>query len=202
MERDLECLQLFFLQPFAHFAQRIASAVEIHAFRATTCRGGQFLGGGVEAQQSLDGFVWCFQTEEDLVGLLLITETRGIEWLDEVQIEIPLWLSGRPVVRRAKEQIANPFDATLLPLDLVLPNLVSRHVAGLVRALHELANGAVVSTIKRILRKSLGPLLDLRVVVDVLFQVEIVLLGVWRLGDELTVYRLEGLSKRGLDRGE
>jgi hypothetical protein len=56
-------------------------------------------------------------------GLVLVAETRRLEGLDEVDVEVALGLGRGPIVRRAEEQVAVAFDAALLPLDLVLPDL-------------------------------------------------------------------------------
>ena len=73
------------------------------------------------------------------------------------------------------------------------------NVRRLVRALHELADGTVISAVERDVGEGFGPLLDLSVVIDVLLEVEIILLGVGRLGDELPVDGLQRLSQDRLD---
>jgi hypothetical protein len=75
-------------------------------------------------------------------------------------------------------------------------------VGALVGALHQLLDGAVVGAVQRVVRQGFGTLFDLGVVVDVLLEVEVVLLGVRRLGDELAVDRLDDLPQGGLHGGE
>ena len=70
----------------------------------------------------------------------------------------------------------------------------------LIGAFHELHEGAVVGAVQDVVGQCLSALLDLGVVVDVLLEVEVVLLGVGRLGDELSVHRLDDLAQGRLDR--
>ena len=67
---------------------------------------------------------------------------------------------------------------------------------------HQLFDGTVVGAVERIVGQGFGTLFDLRVVVDVLLEVQVILLGVWSLGDELAVDRLDDLPQRGLHGGE
>ena len=129
---------------------------------------------------------------------MVVAEPRRLERLDEIDVEVPLGLSRRPIVGRAEEEITVALDAPVLPLDLILPDLVAGDVGGLVGALHQLADGAVVGAIERIIGQGFSALLDLGVVIDVLLQIEIVLLGVRRLGDELAVDGLQRLPQDGL----
>ena len=146
-----------------------------------------------------DRVVEPFEPEEHLVRFVIIAEARGFERLDEVDVEVSLGLGGRAVVRCAEEEIAVALDPAVQPFDLVLPYLVASNVRSLVGALHELADGAVVGAVEHVVGEGFGPLLDLSVVVDVLLQIEIVLLGVRRLGDELPVDGLQRLPQDRLD---
>ena len=132
---------------------------------------------------SLDGVIQAFQPEEHLVRPGLAAETRRLKRLNEIDVEVAFGLRRRPIVRGAEKQIAVAIDAVILPLDLVLPDLMAGDVRRLVRALHQLADRAVIGAVERVVRQSLGALLDLGVVIDVLLQIEVVLFGIRRFRD-------------------
>ena len=69
---------------------------------------------------------------------------------------------------------------------------------GGIGALHQLADGAVVSAIEFFVVQRGDLLVNLCVVIDVLFQIEVVLLGVVGLGNKLPVDGLEHLTQHGL----
>ena len=127
---------------------------------------------------TLDRLIQALQAEEDLISLGVIPEPRWFERLNEVDVEVSLRLGRRPIIRRPKKEIPAALDTALLPLDLVLPDLMPGHVGCVVSPLHKLTDRAVVSSIERIVGQSLRTLLDLGIVIDVLFQIEIVLLGI------------------------
>ena len=72
---------------------------------------------------ALDVFVQAFQAEEDFIGQVVVRELALLERRDEVDVEVPLWLGCGPVVRCAKEQVADAIGTAFLPFDLVLPDL-------------------------------------------------------------------------------
>ena len=199
---DLERGHLLFLQPLAHVAQCVFGFVQVDGLGAAAGGRGKVLCCGIKGQMALYGVVQAFEPDEHLIRLVLVAEARGLEGLNEVDVEIALGLGGGPVVRGSEEQVAIAVDAPVLPLDLVLPDLMTRDVGALVGAFHQLLDSAVVGAVQRVIRQGLSTLLDLRVVVDVLLEVEEVLLGVWRLGDELAVDRLDDLTQGGLHGGE
>jgi hypothetical protein len=146
---------------------------------------------------ALEVVVQAREPEEDFVRQAVVGELWLVEGLDEVDVEVAFGLRRGAVVRGAEEQIAHAFDATLLPLELVLPDLEAG-VAQVVAAFHQCLDGAVVGTVERIVGQGFGALFDLRVVVDVFLEVEVVLLRVRRFGDELPVDGLEHLPHHGL----
>ena len=89
-----------------------------------------------------------------------------------------------------------------MPLNLVLPNLKACDVGAFVGSFHQLFDGTVVGTVERIVGQSIGTSFDLSIVVDVLFKVEIVLIGVSGLGDKLTIHRPDDLLQGGLHSSE
>ena len=101
---------------------------------------------------AIDGFVPALQAEENFVALAVITETRGIVRLDEVDVEVALGLRRRAVVRCPEEEVTVALDAPILPFDLILPDLVTSNVARFVGSFHQLADGAIVGAIERVVR--------------------------------------------------
>ena len=147
---------------------------------------------------ALEVVVHAGEAEEDFVRQAVVGELALLEGLDEIDVEVALGLRRGAVIRGTEEQIAHAFDAALLPLELVLPDLEAG-VAQVVAALHQCLDGAVVGPVQRIVGQGFGALIDLRVVVDVLLEVEVILFRVGRLGDELPVDGLEHLPHDGLD---
>jgi hypothetical protein len=72
-----------------------------------------------------ESVIGVLQPKKHLICLLVIAKTRWLKWLDEVDVEIALRLRRRPVVGGTEKQIATPLNAAILPLDLVLPYLVT-----------------------------------------------------------------------------
>ena len=70
--------------------------------------------------------------------------------MDEIDVEIPLWLGRGAIIRRAKEKVAIALNALVLPFHLMLPDLVTGDVSGVVGALHQLHHGAVIGTVQGI----------------------------------------------------
>ena len=90
----------------------------------------------------------------------------------------------------------------VLPLNLMLPDLVAGDIGMLIGTFYELHQGAVVGAVQGIVRQRFCAFFDLRVVVDVLLEIEVILFGVRRLGDELTVDRFDDLAHGSLHRGQ
>jgi hypothetical protein len=72
------------------------------------------------------------QLEKDLVRELLVVEVRRLERLEEVEVEITRRLGRRAIVGCTEEEIAPASDLVFPPLDLVLPDLMTRDVRGLI----------------------------------------------------------------------
>ena len=197
MVGDLKGGHLFFLQPLAHGPQRVLRLREIDRLGAATGGGGQVQRRRIRRQMALEHVVQAREAEEDLVRQAVIGELRLVEGLDEVDVEIAFRLRRGAIIGRSKEQVAQAFNPPLLPFELVLPDLETG-VAEFVAALHERPHGAVVGAVEGVVGQGLGPLLDLGVVVDVFLEVEVILLGVRRFGDELTVDGLQHLPQYGL----
>ena len=143
----------------------------------------------------LEVFIRLRQTEKYFVGFVFVLECGRIKRLNEVNIEVPLWLGGGTIIRRTEEQVAVAIDAVLLPFNRVLPYLMASDVGMLVPALHQFNDCAVIGSIKRVLRERLCSLLNLGVVVNILFQIEVVLFSFRCLRNELAIDGLYDLPQ-------
>ena len=129
------------------------------------------------------------QAKEHFIGLLLVLEVRRIERLDEVEVEITGRHGCRALVGSAEEEISLSCRLVLQPFQLVLPDLVAGDV-GLVGALHDLFQGIVVVAVELGGIEALGALLDERVEVVGLLEIQVELPVVRVGGDELAADRL------------
>ena len=120
------------------------------------------------------------QSQEQLVGFLLILEVRHVEGLDKVDVEIPRRYNRGAFVGRAEEQVSKTRGLALQPFEFVLPDFVAGDV-GLVGALHDPFQGLVVVTVELRGIETFGPLLDQGVEIVGLLEVQVVL-AVVRVG--------------------
>ncbi len=146
----------------------------------------------------MEGVVASREPKEHLVRLLFVPEARRGVGLDKVEVEVARRHGRRPLVRRAEEEVAQPRGVALPPLQLVLPNLEAGHV-GCVFALQDGRERLIVVAVELRVVERFCTLLDLRVVVVRLLEVEIVL-AVVRIGRyELPAHGPVDFAQDGLD---
>ncbi len=149
---------------------------------------------GVVRQRGPELFVRVGQAKEHFIGLLLVLEVRRIERLDEVEVEITGRYRRRALVGSAEEEISLSCCLVLQPFQLVLPDLVAGDV-GLVGALHDPFQGLVVVAVELGGIEALGALLDERVEVVGLLEIQVILPVVRVGGDELAADRSVDLAQ-------
>ena len=57
--------------------------------------------------------IQSLQAEENFVCLVLVAEPWRLEWLNEVDVEVALWLGRRPIIGRTEEEVAVPVNAPI-----------------------------------------------------------------------------------------
>ena len=153
--------------------------------------------GGAGPQRLPERIVPALEPEEHLVRLLLVLEGGRLVRLEEVEVEVAWRRRGRPFVRRAEEEIAEPRRPARAPLQLVLPDPVAGDVGG-VGALKDAPERRVVPAVELSVVEGLGAALDQGVEVLRLLQVQVVLAVVAVGGDELAVDRPVDLAQHRL----
>ena len=162
---------------------------------------GHLHGPGEGLQRLLKGLVAASQVEKHLVGLLSIFVGRRLVRLHEVQVEVARRLGRGALVGRSEEQVAGTGHAATQPGDLVRPDAIPGHVDA-VRALQHALQSIEVVAVHLLGRQAAGLLSDQGVVVDVLFQVQVVLAVLGVGGDELAADRADDLLESHLDGAE
>jgi hypothetical protein len=195
--RDLVGGHLLVLQPLAHGLQGFLGLVQVDDLGAAAGGGRQVQRGGIGGQVAPNVIVRLLQPQEHLVGLVVVLELRRLEGVDEVDVELTFRLRRGSLVGGAEEQVAGAFNTPVLPFQRVLPDQVAGDVGGFVGSLHQGLDRAEVGAVQGVVGQRFGALVDLGVVVDVLLQVEVILFGVGRAGDELAVDGLEDLAQHG-----
>ena len=190
--------ELLLAQPLGHVLQRGGCLVLIDGLGLARAGGREVERRSEALDDAGDGRIAAGQLEKNLVGQVLFLELGRIKGLEEVDVEVAIGLRCWPVVGGAEEEVAAALYLVLNPFQPVLPNLVTGDVGG-VGALHQLTHGAVVRAVELFVVEGGDLLVDLGVVVDVLFQVEVVLLCVGSLRNELTVDGLENFAQHGVN---
>ena len=108
---------------------------------------GKIKGCGIVFECALKFFIRFLESEEYFITLLIITETRRIVRLDEIQIEIPLRNGSGAFIRCAEEQVAGTCGSVFLPGQLVLPDLIAGNISSIL-AFHDAFERFVVKTIQ------------------------------------------------------
>ena len=117
------------------------------------------------------------QLEEDLVCLLLVLETDGVERAEEVEVVITRRLGRRTLVGRTEEEVAAPRCLVGEPLQVIkLPDPRVRELRRDILDFHRNLQGLEVRPIEFPLRKHPGTHLDVLFHVDGLLDVDVILL--------------------------
>ncbi|GIW56388.1 MAG: hypothetical protein KatS3mg082_2792 [Nitrospiraceae bacterium] len=184
------------LQPAHQVPQEPVGLGLVGGLGLTARDGGEVQRRGVVRQRRAELFVRAGEAKEHFVGLLLVLEVRRIERLDEVEIEITGRHGGRAFIGGAEEEISLSCRLALQPFQLVLPYPVAGDIS-VIGALHDPFQGLVVVAIELGGIEALGALLDARVEVVGLLEIQIELPVVRIKGDELAA---DGLEDRPQDR--
>ena len=110
---DIDSRRHMFAEPRCQGAEMVAGLVLVDLLVAAGGGSGLFTRAGIKAQRPVERVVPILQPKEDFVGLLFILEIGGIEWLEEIEIEVACRLRGRALVRSAEEQVPASAHATL-----------------------------------------------------------------------------------------
>ena len=168
---------------------------EIRLFLRAGGGRGEFQGGRVELEAFVKGLVFLGEAEENLIREFVVRETRWIERLDEVEIEVARRDGRGTFAGRAEEKVAQAGGLALFPDDFMLPDLPTGEAGG-VRTLEDLAQRVVIVAVEDVAVEGFGPLFDQGVVILHLFQIEVVLAVVFAEGDELAAHRAADLVQR------
>ncbi len=144
---DLEGRGHVLLEPLHEVAQEVGRLGFVGGFGVARGGGCEVQGRGVTSKRGAEFLVRVRQAQEQLVGFLLVLEVRRVEGLDKVEVEVPRRHRRGALVGRAEEEVTLARGLALQPFELVLPDLVARHI-GLVGAFHDPPERLVVVAVE------------------------------------------------------
>ena len=140
------------------------------------------------------------EPDENLVVLLVISETRWVVWLYKVNIEIPLRNSRRAFIWGTKKKVTGAGGLALLPGKVMLPDFVTRN-PGCILALHNPLQRFIVKAVKLTVIQTFSPFVNQGIEVVGFFKIKIKLAIVRIERDKLAADCLDNLFQNSFHMG-
>ena len=198
---DLEGRGHVLLEPLHEITEEVRCLGLVGGLGVARSGGRKVQGCGIASKRGAELLVRVRQAQEQLLGFLLVLEMRRVKGLDEIEVEVPLRHRCGAFVGCAEEKVSQSRGLAIQPFDLVLPDLVAGHI-GLIRAFHDPSKRLVVVAVELRGIEALGPLLDQRVEIVGLLEVQVILAVVRIGGNELPAHRLVDFPQDGFHLGK